>query len=125
MCLLDAALRWDDTGLACSSDSHRDPANPLRAHGRLGAASALEYAGQAVALHASLARSDASNSAGGAIAAVRELTLSVARLDDLPDSLSIVVRRLAGDSHTLLYDFDVTCGASAIARGRMTIVVAT
>ena len=35
MCLLDAVLDWSPTTIACRAVSHADPANPLRAEGRL------------------------------------------------------------------------------------------
>jgi len=30
MCLLDEVVQWDDQSIACVSNTHRDPANPLR-----------------------------------------------------------------------------------------------
>ena len=38
MCLLDTVVDWSETAISCSTSSHRDPANPLRTEGRLGAA---------------------------------------------------------------------------------------
>ena len=56
MCLLDAGA---DLGCARASAAaaprHRDPDNPLRAHGRLGAVCGIEYAAQAMAVHGALA----------------------------------------------------------------------
>ena len=54
MCLLDAVLDWDDARITCRATSHADPANPLRADGRLGAANGIEYAAQAMAVHGAL-----------------------------------------------------------------------
>ena len=34
MCLLDEVVQWDDQWIACVSNTHRDPANPLRRQGR-------------------------------------------------------------------------------------------
>jgi len=31
MCLLDSVTGWDDQSIICISNTHRDPANPLRA----------------------------------------------------------------------------------------------
>ena len=59
MCLLDAVLSWDATRIRCRSASHRTPDNPLRAHGRLGAACGIEYAAQAMAVHGALVAASA------------------------------------------------------------------
>src|SRR5262250_1492609 len=54
MCLLDEVLSWDAARIRCRSGSHRAADNPLRAHGRLGAACGIEYAAQAMAVHGAL-----------------------------------------------------------------------
>jgi hypothetical protein len=54
MCLLAAVVDWSADGISCRAVSHADPANPLRAEGRLGAANGIEYAAQAMALHGAL-----------------------------------------------------------------------
>jgi predicted hotdog family 3-hydroxylacyl-ACP dehydratase len=122
MCLLDQVQDFDADELRCSSLTHRDPEHPLRARDRLGAACALEYAGQAVALHAALTAPEAQRATGGAIVAVREMTLGVSRLDDLPDALLVHCRRLDGDTQTLIYAFEVSSGPTAVASGRMTVM---
>ena len=38
MCLLAAVVDWSEDVISCRAVSHADPANPLRAEGRLGAA---------------------------------------------------------------------------------------
>jgi len=35
MCLLDEVVKWDDQSIVCLSNTHRDPANPLRRQGHL------------------------------------------------------------------------------------------
>ncbi len=37
MCLLDSVIEWDDQSIICISNTHRDPANPLRREGQLSA----------------------------------------------------------------------------------------
>ncbi len=54
MCLLDAVRDWSAEAITCTATSHTDPANPLRADGRLGAANGIEYAAQAMAIHGAL-----------------------------------------------------------------------
>jgi predicted hotdog family 3-hydroxylacyl-ACP dehydratase len=122
MCLLDALLEFDAARILCAADSHRDAANPLRAGGRLGAACAVEYAGQAIALHGTLLAQDA-QPRPGMLVAVRELRLAVAALDDLRGSLRIACEWLDGDARTLRYRFEVSCDGAAVAGGRATIVI--
>ena len=59
MCLLDEVLSWDATRIRCRSNTHRTADNPLRAHGRLGAACGIEYAAQAMAVHGALVAASA------------------------------------------------------------------
>ena len=101
MCLLDEVLYWDAIRIRCRSASHRTPDNPLRAHGRLGAACGIEYAAQAMAVHGALVAASAplasaisanvrgsiGAAAVGYLASVRNVTLHVARLDDLTGDL--------------------------------------
>src|SRR2546430_8967757 len=59
MCLLDEVLSWDAARIRCRSATHRSPDNPLRLHGRLGAACGIEYAAQAMAVHGALVAASA------------------------------------------------------------------
>lgn len=122
MCLLDRLLSWDDGRIHCRSTSHLDEANPLRAAGRLGASCALEYAAQAMALHASLRAAGEAMPRPGLLVAVRELRLDVARLDTLGSPLEITCTRLDADASTLVYAFEVTSAGLPVARGRATLV---
>src|SRR5215831_9800765 len=100
MCLLDEVLSWDAARIRCRSSTHRAADNPLRAHGRLGAACGIEYAAQAMAVHGALIAASAPlastvstqvrGSIGatvGYLASVRNVTLNVTRLDDLEEEL--------------------------------------
>ena len=51
MCLLDEVTQWDDRSIVCATNTHRDPANPLRRNGHLSAVHAFEYGAQAAAVH--------------------------------------------------------------------------
>src|SRR5579864_9625666 len=96
VCLLDEVLSWDARHIRCRSATHRTADNPLRAHGRLGAACGIEYAAQAMAVHGALVAASAPlastvsrsvrsslGAAVGYLASVRNVALHVARLDDL------------------------------------------
>src|SRR5260370_16600509 len=51
MCLLDEVTQWDEKSIVSITNTHRDPANPLRRQGRLPAVHAFEYGAQAAAVH--------------------------------------------------------------------------
>ena len=135
MCLLDEVLSWDATRIRCRSASHRAHDNPLRSHGRLGAACGIEYAAQAMAVHgalmaasAPLASTVASSVRGslgaalGYLASVRNVVLYVGRLDDLESDLIAVAQRITGDSRTVLYEFCVSSALQVLLSGRASIV---
>ena len=80
MCLLDAVISWDESGVLCTARSHLAPLNPLRRAGRLGIVCAAEYGMQAAAVHGTL-RSRGTARPGFA-AALRALRFGADRLDD-------------------------------------------
>src|SRR5258708_35789368 len=81
MCLLDEVVQWDDQSIACVSNTHRDPANPLRRQGHLSPVHAFEYGAQAAAIHGGLrARAAGTIAATGHLAALRDGLLPVTRL---------------------------------------------
>jgi len=123
MCLLDEVLSWDEVRIRCRATSHRLPDNPLRAHGRLGAACGVEYAAQAMAVHgAIMAHVAGAQPRAGLLTSVRNLVLRVSRLDDLDSDLIASAERLAGDDGSTLYDFTVSGGGQELLSGRASIV---
>ena len=123
MCLLEEVLTWDLQRLSCRSISHRAADNPLRAHGRLGAACAIEYAAQAVAVHGALLQCPpASGSGFGMLTSARRVELAVARLDDLPQDLLVNVQRLHSDATSALYFFTLQHGERRLAQGRLSLL---
>jgi predicted hotdog family 3-hydroxylacyl-ACP dehydratase len=135
MCLLDEVLSWDATRIRCRSASHRTADNPLRAHGRLGAACGIEYAAQAMAVHGALVAASAPlertvstsvrSSMGatvGYLASVRGVVLYVTRLDDLQADLIAAAERITGDGRTVLYEFSVWGARQPLLEGRASIV---
>ena len=123
MCLLDAVTAWDDSRIACRASSHTDPANPLRAEGRLGTANGIEYAAQAMAIHGALLAGTDSAPRQGYLTSVRSVALHVARLDDLPGELTVEAERLSGDGNTILYQFAVSHAARCLLEGRAAVVL--
>jgi predicted hotdog family 3-hydroxylacyl-ACP dehydratase len=123
MCLLDAVLDWSATAISCRALSHTDPANPLRAAGRLGAANGIEYAAQAMAVHGALLAPAGAPPRQGYLTSVRSVTLQVARLDDLPGELEVTAERLSGDSNHILYQFAVRHAGRCLLEGRAAVVL--
>jgi len=105
MCLLDAVTDWDAQRIRCTASSHRDAANPLRAHDRLGAACGIEYAAQAMAAHGALLAAAEGAPRAGYLASLRGVELHALRLDDIATDLDVEAERLSGDDNTILYVF--------------------
>lgn len=123
MCLLDAVTAWDDFSIVCVTNSHRDPANPLRREGRLAAVHAFEYGAQAAAVHGGLcAESSGQAAPPGYLAAVREARWYVAELDAVAAPLDITARQLLGDIGHCIYAIQVSAAGQILAEARITIV---
>ena len=124
MCLLDGVIEWDDRCIVCTTNTHRDPANPLRRGGRLSGLHAFEYGAQAAAIHGGLrARSEGTTAAPGYLAALRDGRLQVARLDHIHLPLSICATRLFGDRANTVYEFIISAANILVAEGRITIIL--
>jgi predicted hotdog family 3-hydroxylacyl-ACP dehydratase len=123
MCLVDEVVRWDDRTIACISNTHRDPANPLHREGRLSAVHAFEYGAQAAAVHGGLrARAAGLIAPPGYLAALRDGRLHITRLDYIHLPLWISATRLYGEGANTVYEFVVSAATVLIAEGRVTIV---
>jgi predicted hotdog family 3-hydroxylacyl-ACP dehydratase len=123
MCLLESVIEWDDRSIVCTSNTHRDPLNPLRRKGQLSAVHALEYGAQAAAVHGGLrARAAGTTAAPGYVAAFRDARLHVNRLDDIECPLQVHATRLFGDDASTVYECRVSAGDRILAEGRVTIM---
>ncbi|MBT9522608.1 MAG: 3-hydroxylacyl-ACP dehydratase, partial [Dechloromonas sp.] len=118
-----AVKEWSDSAITCRASSHSDPANPLRADGRLGAANGIEYAAQAMAIHGALIAGDDAAPRQGYLTSVRSVSLHVARLDDLPGELDVCAERLSGDSNNILYQFSLSHAGRCLLEGRAAVVL--
>jgi predicted hotdog family 3-hydroxylacyl-ACP dehydratase len=124
MCLLDQVMMWNDESIVCTSNTHRDPTNPLRRGERLNALHAFEYGAQAAAVHGGLcARQAGTNAPPGYLAALRDAKLHVPRLDDIDSPLEVRARRLFGDRANCVYECRISAGDALVAEGRVTIVL--
>jgi predicted hotdog family 3-hydroxylacyl-ACP dehydratase len=115
MRLLTSVVAFDAAAIRCESDTHADLANPLRARNRLPVSAGIEYAAQAVALHAAL-QGDSASAGGGSLAVLSDVTWRVDRLDDAPGPLTVCATRLAAAVNGLQYRFEI-----AAADGRSLI----
>ena len=123
MCLLDQVLEWDAGYIRCSATSHRDPANPLAVAGRLHAVCGVEYAAQAIALHAALGASvQGAAAVPGYLGGIRRLQLARTRLDDVPEELIVQAERQLADHGGLVYDFSIAAAGTALLDGRLSIL---
>jgi predicted hotdog family 3-hydroxylacyl-ACP dehydratase len=124
MCLLDRVVSWDTQSIVCLSSSHRATDNPLRAHGRLGAACAIEYAAQAMAVHGALLQPrHGAGPSVGLLASAREVELLVMRLDDLNADLRVSAQRLHSDARGALYSFALHADEQLLVRGRASLLL--
>jgi predicted hotdog family 3-hydroxylacyl-ACP dehydratase len=123
MCLLDEVMQWDDRSIVCITNTHRDPANPLRRGRRLSAVHAFEYGAQAAAVHGGLrARAVGTMATPGYLAALRDGRLQVTRLDHIHLPLRIHATRLFGDRANTVYEFNISAANVLVAEGRITII---
>ena len=124
MCLLDQMLHWTDRQIECSATSHTAADNPLRSARGLLAPCAIEYAAQAMALHGALTAPAGVRASPGYLASVREVRLSVLRLDDIAGALQVRAQRLAGDASLVSYAFSVAdASGRLLADGRASVVL--
>ena len=123
MCLLDEALRWDDSTIECRTATHRAPGNPLRANGALAAIHLVEYGAQAMAVHGGLlARDKGGKASPGLLVAVRDVKLGVARVDDIAGDLRVRAKKLVANPDGWLYSFEVRTDEKLLASGRVGVI---
>ncbi len=119
MCLWDAVEAWDATWIRLRAHSHRDPAHPLRARGRLPALALCEYGAQAMAVHGGLlAAGSGGRAAAGVLVALRAVELAVTRIDDLGGALEGEARLLAAEQASQQYEFRIHHDGRLLASGR-------
>jgi predicted hotdog family 3-hydroxylacyl-ACP dehydratase len=124
MCLLDGVLGWDDQTIECISETHRDPANPLRRDARLSAVHGFEYGAQAAAIHGGLRAQAAGGIAPpGFLAALRNAELKIDRLDEIASVLHVRARRLYGETVNTIYECEVSARGKVLVSGRVTIML--
>lgn len=123
MCLLDDVVGWTEGTIHARSDSHRDPANPLRSDGRLRALHLCEYGAQAMAVHGGLlARAAGGVAAPGFLVSLRAVELHIDRVDDLDGSIDVHAERLLGGEGGWQYAFRIEHEDVLLATGRAAVM---
>ena len=128
MILLDEVEQYDDQRLVAVARSHLLPENPLRdSQGRIPIACGIEYAAQAMAVHAGLLRRAAEGAphrkpCAGLLAGLRGVDFFAERLDDASSPLRIEVATLSADDRVSLHEFEIRADGRLLLSGRATIV---
>jgi predicted hotdog family 3-hydroxylacyl-ACP dehydratase len=129
MCLLDEVLSWDSETIRCRTASHRSPENPLRGEAGLGVACGIEYAAQAMALHAALSmqgdamKDQPRRAPAGALASVRSVRMSGRWLDGGDQDLIVDAQLISGDPDRAMYSFLLASGERELLSGRATVIL--
>lgn len=124
MCLWDAVLAWDDDTIRLRAHNHRDPAHPLRSAGVLRALHLCEYGAQAMAVHGGLlAQRSGGHAPPGMLVALRDVSLHVARIDDLPGALECEAEVLMQSGSAQQYTFRIHHDGTLLASGRATVML--
>ena len=122
MRLIDRVESWDDARIRCHTRSHHDPGNPLRHGTRLEAVTGLEYAAQAMGVHVGLLnRTQSTGGLIGYVGGLRDVVLSIDRLDECPVELTIDATCLFADNSSFMYRFSITSGGRDVMTGRASI----
>jgi predicted hotdog family 3-hydroxylacyl-ACP dehydratase len=122
MRLIDRVESWDDARIRCHTRSHHDPGNPLRHGARLEAVTGLEYAAQAMGVHVGLLnRTQSTERLIGYVGGLRDVVLSVDRLDECPAELTIDATRLFEGDNSFMYQFSISSGGRDVITGRASI----
>ena len=124
MCLWDEVVDWNAERIVLRSAGHRDPAHPLRSHGRLRALHLCEYGAQAMAVHGGLrAREGGGVAPPGMLVALRGVELHCARLDDLQGEIECEAEALIAGEDAQQYRFTIRHGATVLAEGRAAVML--
>jgi predicted hotdog family 3-hydroxylacyl-ACP dehydratase len=124
MCLWDEVVAFDDGRIALRAFNHRDAVHPLRSADRLRAVHLCEYGAQAMAVHGGLlARRTGGAAPPGMLVALRDVTLHVARIDDLAGALEGEAEALAVSAAGQQYAFRISHAGVLLAEGRAAVVL--
>jgi predicted hotdog family 3-hydroxylacyl-ACP dehydratase len=123
MCLLDGVQSWDEFRIRCTTSTHRSPGNPLRRNGLLGILCGIEYAAQAMAVHAALIAPGSANRRRGYLASLRAASCHTDRLDLVPGTLIVEAESLHLAANGAVYAFALLQESQCLIEGRAVVVI--
>ncbi len=124
MSLLNKILKWDEDHIICLASSHRGIQNPLRNEDILSSVCGVEYAAQAMAVHSALSMPNPKGEQRpGFLVSIKNLQLSVSRLDDIESDLTINAEMLMRDKDFLIYQFRIFSESRDLLSGRAIISI--
>jgi len=123
MCLLERVLNWDEQSIRCETSSHLDIDNPLRHDGRLSSICGIEYAAQAMALHAALCSNAGAPARHGYLASVRDANCTSAALDGHETPLLVSADLVFANGSSVIYAFSIENAAATLISGRAAVVL--
>jgi predicted hotdog family 3-hydroxylacyl-ACP dehydratase len=124
MRLIDRVDAATEEEAVCSTLSHLSSENPLRSNGILPASAAVEYAAQAMAVHAALARGEFAPSGPprrGFLVIASGVSWTSDRLDGTSAPLTIKATRIAFMGGGAQYAFIVSNGEALEVSGTLTL----
>jgi predicted hotdog family 3-hydroxylacyl-ACP dehydratase len=120
MCLLDEVFAWGDDAIRCRTQTHRQSDNPLRCRAGLPAHCGIEYAGQAMAIHARLTGGVGADTVGY-LASLSEVVVNIEWLDPVAAPLEVSARRISVSASGLKYDFAIEAEHQVLLTGTATV----
>ena len=123
MCLLERVLEWSDQSIRCETNSHLDMDNPLRRHGHLSSICGIEYAAQAMALHAALCSNAGAPVRHGYLASARDMRCTTAILDEHDSPLVVSAELVFADGSRVIYSFSIKFDGADLVSGRAAVVI--
>jgi predicted hotdog family 3-hydroxylacyl-ACP dehydratase len=132
MCLIESVESCSEDQIICLTTTHRSLTNPLRRGGRLGIMAGIEFASQAMALHAALqpqpswpGSSRPSTPPIGYLASLRAVTFHTNRLDHMDGALTIKATCQHREAAQAIYGFALAAGDDPLIDGRAVVAFAT
>jgi predicted hotdog family 3-hydroxylacyl-ACP dehydratase len=105
MILIDRVDSWTAKQIVCRSQSHQNPAHPLRLKGQLSAMHLIEYGAQTTAIHGGLITG---KSAPGFLAAARGVHFYIDNLDDVYGEIIISATAELKIQNGAVYTINIT-----------------
>lgn len=122
MCLLEAALACDATAITCTASNHHDIDHPLRRDGRLPITAGIEYAAQAMALHATLTRQVvAAPNTRAMLVQLANISWTRDSFDECAGPLLIQAQQISALGNAANYHFSVSNDGAHLIEGNILV----